>query len=359
MQDTFGREITYMRISVTEACNMACRYCSPGGADGKEGRRQLLSTDQIVDVCRAAISLGIRNFRFTGGEPLLRQDLQEIVRRVHEIPGVGELTLTTNGLLLEGWIEDLVKSGLTGVNISLDTLDRKHFQEITGVDGLEQVMAGIRKALVFHGLRIHLNCVPQKGTTEDDLLQLAELSLRYPLSVRFIEMMPLGCGKKYRPVSNEKVKNLLYRRWPDLTPEEKSMERAGRRANFSVDGNAGAVEEMPSKTSGIRASHGLGPAVYYRIPGAAGTIGFISPISDRYCTACNRIRLTSDGHVKGCLSYASDLSVLPAFQIADREERQAALVEVLKQGILLKPQAHTFAERAGASEDRTMQEIGG
>ena len=328
MKDNYGRNIDYLRISITDRCNLRCLYCMPEEGVCDVGHSEILRFDEIWRLCRIFASEGIRKVKLTGGEPLVRLGVEDLIRGIREIPGIENITLTTNGVLLKSMYDSLVDAGLDSVTISLDTLDRKHFQEITGVDGLEQVMAGIRKALDFHGLRIHLNCVPQKGTTEDDLLQLAELSLRYPLSVRFIEMMPLGCGKKYRPVSNEKVKNLLYRRWPDLTPEEKSMERAGRRANFSVDGNAGAVEEMPSKTSGIRASHGLGPAVYYRIPGAAGTIGFISPISDRYCTACNRIRLTSDGHVKGCLSYASDLSVRPAFQIADREERQAALVEL-------------------------------
>ncbi|MEE3482046.1 MAG: radical SAM protein, partial [Lachnospiraceae bacterium] len=233
MRDSFGRNITYMRISVTEACNMACRYCSPGESTaenaGKEEEQAAggktaatvgkagpqLTSGQIVEVCKAAESIGIRSFRFTGGEPLLRGDLCDILSAVREMPGTRDLTLTTNGLLLERQIESLVSAGLTGVNVSLDTLNPDHFREITGVDGLEQVKAGIRAALKFAGsrddgkctadsdlsgsefgsgtgLRIHLNCVPQEGTTEEDILQLAELSIANPLSVRFIEMMPIG-----------------------------------------------------------------------------------------------------------------------------------------------------------------------
>lgn len=363
MRDSFGRNITYMRISVTEACNMACRYCSPGESTaenaGKEEEQAAggktaatvgkagpqLTSGQIVEVCKAAESIGIRSFRFTGGEPLLRGDLCDILSAVREMPGTRDLTLTTNGLLLERQIESLVSAGLTGVNVSLDTLNPDHFREITGVDGLEAVKAGIRKAVEFRNLRIHLNCVPQEGTTEKDILSLAGLTLEYPLSVRFIEMMPIGCGRKYRPVSNDTVLAVLRRKWKEISPV--SRKSGGEGNDTSLHGPGG------------RASQGLGPAVYYAIPGAAGSIGFISPISDRYCATCNRIRLMSDGRVKGCLSYASDLSVLPAFEIADETERQQALVEILKRGILGKPMAHTFEENSGATEGHTMQEIGG
>lgn len=368
MRDSFGRNITYMRISVTESCNMACRYCSPAGSAAENAVKeeahavndrteaavgtagQQLTSGQIAEVCKAAECIGIRSFRFTGGEPLLRRDLCDILSSVRGMPGTEDLTLTTNGLLLEKQIEGLVDAGLTGVNISLDTLNAERFREITGVDGLEQVKAGIRAALKFAGsrddgectaysdlsgsesgsgtgLRIHLNCVPQEGTTEEDILALAGLTMEHPLSVRFIEMMPIGCGRKYRPVSNEKVFNTIRSHYP-------GMEKGS-------------------------AHQGSGPAVYYRIPGAAGSIGFISPISDTYCATCNRIRLLSDGRVKGCLSYASDLSVLPAFAIVNEMERQKALTEILRQGVLSKPEAHTFAESFGATEGHTMQEIGG
>ena len=349
MRDRFGREITYMRISVTDACNLHCRYCSPlpeneaGALPRKEtvpapaksipesaaGQNALLSPGEIREVSAAAVSLGITRFRLTGGEPLLRADLAEIIRGIRGIPGVEAIGVTTNGLLLAGRVRDLADAGMQAVNISLDSLDPDTFHRITGNDGegLADILAGIRESLAVPGLKVHLNCVPQPGINSRDLVRLAALTLDHSLSVRFIEMMPIGCGRRAAGFDNRELLERLSREYPGITRD---------------------MDEQ-----------GSGPALYYRIPGAEGTIGLISAMHGKYCSTCNRIRMMADGRLKGCLSYDSELSVQQALQLESTDARRSALTRVLRQAILGKPEGHCFERPDDVTETACMIQIGG
>ena len=195
IKDSYGREINYMRISITDRCNLRCRYCMPDGAEWIP-MKEILTYEEITEVCQEAVKLGITRFKITGGEPLVRRGCPEVIRMIKNIPGTELVTLTTNGLLLGEQLEALLSAGLDAVNISLDTLDIKKYEWITGFDKLAVVLSSIEKA-VASGIPVKINAVLQKGMNEEEWLPLTELARKLPLSVRFIEMMPVGYGKKY------------------------------------------------------------------------------------------------------------------------------------------------------------------
>ena len=237
MIDSFGRNIDYMRISITDRCNLRCRYCMPDGVEWLP-MADILSYEEIGRVCRAAARLGIRHLKITGGEPLVRKGCPELIGSLKTIPGIEAVTITTNGILLEQHLDRLKLAGVDGINVSLDTLDRRQFAELTGFDRLDQVLSGIRRA-VDAGFKVKVNAVSLKLDRDGDgsygWERLAGLAREYPLDVRFIEMMPIGYGKQFETVDHQKLLEQMRQVFPDMETDT--------------------------------AKHGFGPAVYYRVPG--------------------------------------------------------------------------------------------
>lgn len=325
IRDSYGREINYMRISITDRCNLRCCYCMPDGADWIP-MKDILTYEEITAVCQEAVKLGITRFKITGGEPLVRRECSKLIRMIKEIPGTEVVTLTTNGLLLGEQLESLMQAGLDAVNISLDTLDKEKYKQVTGFDKLSVVLASITKA-VESGIPVKINAVLQKGMNEEEWLPLTQLAKNLPLSVRFIEMMPIGYGNIPQSISNEELKEKIMRYYGNLTED------------FRIYGN--------------------GPAVYYSIEGFKGNIGFISAIHGKFCNLCNRIRMTSTGDIKPCLCYEQRWELKPALRMEHKEKRQESIQKILIESIKNKPQMHCFENVKSVSEKHFMGQIGG
>ena len=321
MKDLQGRDINYMRISITDRCNLRCKYCMPDGIELLP-MSEILSFEEIIRVCRQAVELGITRFKITGGEPLVRKGCASLIREIKRLPGVEQVTMTTNGVLLSGYLEQLSEAGLDAVNISLDTLHRKEFAELTGADHLPEVLESI-DAAVESGLRVKVNAVLQKGKNADEWQQLLELAKDRPLDVRFIEMMPIGRGRECMGIANDELLKQIQENYPEVCKDERV--------------------------------HGNGPAVYYHIPGFAGSVGFISAIHGVFCSSCNRIRMTATGDLKPCLCYQDSVSVREAARYGTDEEVRARLEEA----ITMKPKQHCFDEEQDITEQRKMVQIGG
>ncbi|MCD8361882.1 MAG: GTP 3',8-cyclase MoaA [Lachnospiraceae bacterium] len=321
MRDSYGREIDYMRISVTDRCNLRCRYCMPDGVEWIP-MEEILTFEEIARLCRVAVKLGITKYKITGGEPLVRRGCPALVRMIREIPGVEQVTMTSNGILLERYLGELLGAGLTDINVSLDTTDRGKYQEITGFDELPRVLRSIRVASEA-GLRIKINAVLQTGLNEDAWDGLLSFAREGLADVRFIELMPIGRGADGHMVSNERLFHKIEEHYGPLT----------------ADG----------------VSHGNGPAVYYRIADWPRSVGFISAIHGKFCGQCNRLRLGSTGRLKPCLCYEDSLDVRGAL----RDGSDAEVCEILKKAILGKPRMHCFENTGAVTERQEMAKIGG
>lgn len=321
MHDRYGREIDYMRISITDRCNLHCSYCRPKEMEGLQ-MQEILTKEEILRVCEAAVSLGITKFKITGGEPLLRDDCTELLREIKHMVGVQQVTLTTNGIYVARLADALQVAGVDCVNVSLDTLDQNLYEKITGTDGLGQVLQGI-DALLERQIPVHVNTVLQKNLNDTAWKDMVQLTKTQPLAVRFIELMPVGEGKSHMGVSNQQIK-----RW--------------------IEAQYGTLESL-------RTVQGNGPAVYYRMQGYKGTVGFISPIHGQFCDRCNRIRLTADGKCKPCLCYGETLDGKAV--IADGNSEQ--ICSFLRKVIDAKPQKHCFDMREKITEKKQMVQIGG
>ena len=326
MLDQYGRTISYLRVSVTDRCNLRCRYCMPDGVE-LVPMKEILTYEEIREVCEAAATLGISRIKITGGEPLVRLGCADLIASLKQVPGINQITMTTNGVLLGKYLPELLRANLDAVNISLDTLDRSRFTEITGRDELGNVLESIDAALSA-GMKVKINTVLQEGMNDSEWTALAELAKDRPLDVRFIEMMPIGFGKKIRGVSNTELKEALRSKYPGL-------------------------EEDPS-------THGNGPAVYVHIPGWVGSIGFISAIHGKFCNSCNRIRLTSQGRLKSCLCFGDTADLLPILRSGlAGEDRSKALKDAIYKSIYTKPLQHSFEDPESITERAAMASIGG
>lgn len=325
MKDSYGRMIDYMRISITDRCNLRCKYCMPDGISCVP-MEKILTLEEICQVAAAGAELGIRYLKVTGGEPLVRKNCCHLIRELKQIPGIEKVTITTNGILLEEYLEPLVEAGIDGINISMDTQDRQKFQRITGTDGAEQVLEEIRRASAFP-VKVKVNAV-SLDLGEENLRQMTELARAYPVDVRFIEMMPIGYGKQFPVLDHRKLLQWLGQQYPAME-EDKSF-------------------------------HGFGPAVYYRIPGFQGGIGLISAIHGKFCDTCNRVRLTSQGELKTCLCYeeGADLRAILR-QETDGDKKRERLKQAMKQAVEHKPGAHCFDSPDRITEQRSMAMIGG
>ncbi len=289
LTDAFGRRLTYLRVSVTDRCNLRCSYCLPEDADFPHGDRDFLRPEEIEAMVGALVRLGIRRVRLTGGEPLVRKDILEIARRVKALPGVENLALSTNGTELARLAGPLRAAGIDRVNISLDSLDAERFHAITRRGDLAAVWSGIEAALAAGFSPVKLNAVLLRQNLED-VDKLVELTLERPLSVRFIEMMPTASNHHLQAgeyVSSDLVKQRIEERFGELIPLANSAPAAA-----SADTDAGG---------GAAALPRTGPAVSYRLAGAKGAVGFITPLSHTFCADCNRLRLTARGELRLCL----------------------------------------------------------
>lgn len=328
MKDSFGRTIDYMRISITDRCNLRCRYCMPDGVEWLP-MEDILTYEEILRVCRAGTQLGIRHIKITGGEPLVRKGCCGLIKSIREIPGIEAVTITTNGILLNRYLPELKEAGVDGINVSLDTVDSRRYQEITGFDGLEQVLDGVQNAAAA-GLKVKINAVSLAGDKPVDGAYcwepVADLARNMPVDVRFIEMMPIGYGKQFETVDHEELKRQMKQVYPGMEPDSRS--------------------------------HGYGPAVYYRIPGFMGGIGLISAIHGKFCSDCNRIRLTSTGYMKTCLCYEDGVDLRGVLR-GTAPGTDGQLVEIMRTEIGRKPIAHCFEEPERITEGHNMISIGG
>ena len=325
MRDQTGRDIDYIRISITDRCNLRCVYCMPQEGIRSLSHEEILSYDEIVYVCTLMAQMGLRKIKVTGGEPLVRRDCDVLIRKLKQIPGIEKVTLTTNGVLLKEQMGRLAAAGLDAVNISLDTLDRKQYEEVTRRDQLPQVLEGIREALAYPQIPLKINCVPIM-TEEGNLTALAGLAKKAPIHVRFIEMMPIGYGRKYPFCSEEQIRAVLERAYGPMTPYGEKL--------------------------------GNGPSHYYSLEGFAGKIGFVSSISHKFCEQCNRVRLTAEGFLKTCLQYDTGHDLRRLLRSgADSRELKAAIGDA----VLHKPASHHFLEEISDTEEeqRAMSQIGG
>lgn len=333
MKDTYGRIIDYVRISVTDRCNLRCVYCMPEEGVPSVSHTNILTYDEISRICRIFARMGIKKIKLTGGEPLVRKNIAALVKEIKAIDGIEAVTLTTNGILLGDQAKELVDAGLNAVNISLDTLHAMNFKEITRGGNIQDVLNGIDKMLEYPEVPLKINCVPNY-ISDSEIIALAQLAQSRKLHVRFIELMPIGTGKEMvcqtEDVYNQesRIKKLLEKEYGILRPCEEVL--------------------------------GYGPSHYYDLEGFQGKIGFISAMSHKFCNQCNRVRLTAEGYLKTCLQYdvGENLFHLLRGQAEDEEIEKAVLCAIEK-----KPKAHEFLSMQDVHEDtvehKGMSQIGG
>lgn len=322
--DPFGRRINYLRLSVTGECNLRCAYCRPRGAEAAACGIDPISDAALLRVARAAVSLGIEKIRVTGGEPLLRTGILPLLSRLARIPGLVKLVLTTNGLRLAAMAQGLRAAGVDSVNVSLDSLRPDRFARITGGGDLRKVLAGIEAAQRFGFSSLKVNTVVMRGINEDELEAFAALTLDRPLRVRFIEFMPAASGGCSRGLT---------------VPGEEILSRLSKRFRLRP------AEKEPL----------AGPARYYRIEGAAGAVGVITPVSCHFCAECNRIRVTAAGMAKGCLFSSHDLDLTPFLRAKDG----AGLRRALRSVVSGKPERHPLSPDGSGAGPFPMAAVGG
>jgi cyclic pyranopterin phosphate synthase len=324
--DAFRRPITYLRVSVTDRCNLRCVYCMPEAGLPWIPKPDVLTYEEITEIVRAAARIGVRSIRLTGGEPLIRRNLDRLVAMIAAIPGIDDIALSTNGLLLTEQAHTLGAAGLERVNISLDTLRDDRFTAIARRPGLNRVLSGIDAALAA-GLRpVKINCVMMRGTNDDEIEAFAELTRKRPVHVRFIEVMPV----------TENV-DLQRNTWM-------SSDEVLQRLNAVA-----ALHAVPNP-------HGNGPARTFAYDDAPGTVGVISPLAHDYCETCNRVRLSADGHLKLCLFGDNMIDLRTPLRTGGG---QSAIESILRASMHVKPERHHLQLGETASQMRAFSEIGG
>lgn len=323
MQDSFQRQINYLRIAITDRCNLRCRYCMPAAGVPLKGHQDILRLEEITTLARVAASTGIRRIRLTGGEPLVRKNVVTLVREIAAVPGIEEVSLTTNGIFLGGLALALKEAGLKRVNISLDTLKKDRYRYITRCGNITSVWQGIRAALAVGLAPVKLNVVITRDFNDDEILDFARLAMAEPLHIRFIELMPIGTAADsaagYVPVAE--IQNRI--------------------------GQEYYLEPLGDLVTN-------GPAVNFRVAGGRGSVGFISAMSKHFCSRCNRLRLTADGKLRPCLYWDGELDIKGPLRSGATETELAAL---FARAVNLKPAEHHMEN--GWRQPRAMSQIGG
>ena len=324
MLDSHGRKIDYLRISITDRCNLRCQYCMPEELPSIN-HTEILRFEEILEICRQAVALGITKFKVTGGEPLVRKGCLPFLRSLKNLPGVEQVTITTNGILLKDCLSELEDIRIDGINISLDTLNPETYEKMTGRNEFSRVWDAI---LAAQASKIHtkINCVLLKGMNDQEFFDLIHLAKDYSLDVRFIEIMPIGFGKGFEGFDKKDLLAQLAEKYPDY--------------------------------QSIQNPRGNGPASYVSIPGFKGCIGFIDAIHGKFCDQCNRIRLTSDGILKLCLYYENGINLKNLLRSGASSEK---LLDIMKHTIYKKPAEHQFhlIAKEGSEELKKMSQIGG
>lgn len=323
MKDRFKREIDYLRLSVTDNCNLRCIYCM----DDKD-QDFLKSTDQLTDeeilrLVEVAAKLGIKKIRVTGGEPLIRPNIVELIDNINNISGIEEIFITTNAIFLADKVEALAKSGVKGVNISLDSLKEDRFKSLTRRGDLNKVLEAIDKCIDY-GIKVKINTVMVDEINNDEIVDFIKLTINNPIDVRFIELMPIGVGKVYKGVSTSEIREIINNNFKDV------------------------VNSGKAKSSG--------PAEYIKINGALGKVGFISAMSNCFCEECNRVRITPDGFLKQCLHFDYGVNLRDLMRNGISEEE---LTKIIEENIYNKPERHLFNKNKEHEEIRFMNQIGG
>jgi cyclic pyranopterin phosphate synthase len=321
MIDRTGRDIDYMRVSITDRCDLRCKYCMPCPLHDVP-HVDILRYEEMLRVCRAAMTLGINKFKVTGGEPFARKGAAEFIARLKAQPGVECVTVTTNGTMLSGVLPGLIRAGIDGINISIDAADAAIYKAITGFDHAGDVLAAVAQC-AQSGIKTKVNCV-MLDSNLSELVPLAALARDMSVDVRFIELMPLGYGQSLGGPDSDAVLERLKTAYPDLRPADEKR--------------------------------GNGPAVYYASDNLKGRIGFISANSHKFCASCNRIRLTSTGMLKPCLCYDAVADLRELLRNGASDE---ALAQAIAEAVYAKPSAHCFSDKVGMTEHRMMNEIGG
>ncbi len=325
MKDQYGRELSDLRISLTDRCNLRCVYCMPAEGIDFRPSDELLSDDELVTLVRIAADLGVRKIRLTGGEPTVRPGIVELTQAISSIPGIEDIAMTTNGLLLEYLAGPLARAGLVRLNVSLDTVDPEKYRRITRGGRVEKVLSGIAASERAGLTPIKLNAVVVRGFNEDDVVSLAALTVERPWDVRFIEMMPFGTVGDFAEAG--------------VVKSEETMDRIaavlGPLAPLDLSG------EDPART--------------YRLPGAAGRVGFISPVSQPFCSKCGRLRLTADGRLRLCLLRDDEEDLLTPLRAGAAYEEMR---DIFRAAAFRRPYGHALAEKM-FPQARVMIQIGG
>lgn len=327
-RDGYNRKIDYLRISVTDRCNLRCTYCMPEEGMPLVSHNDIMRFEEIELLVRAAVSIGFTKVRLTGGEPLVRRGIADLIRIIKGIDGIKDLSLTTNGVLLEDMAEELSESGIERINISLDTLKPERFREITRRNVFDKVMRGIDKALSVGMDPVKLNMVMIKGINDDEVIDFVELTKDRPLSVRFIEFMPTSQSADWNDEKVISLKSLIseIEKVYKLTPYQERL--------------------------------GAGPSVYYRAGNFEGTVGFITPVTRHFCENCNRIRVTSDGRIRTCLFSDVESDILPLLR-GKKDVDLSDIGDFIKKTLETKPYCHNIKGVKFRSCQRSMSKIGG
>lgn len=335
MKDQFGREVSYLRLSVTDNCNLRCIYCMPEDTKNESDNNNL-TIDEYCRTVEIFSRLGIRKVRITGGEPLIRKGIDELIGRISTIPEIEEIAITTNGLLLERYLDKFMESGVTSLNISIDSVNKENFNKITRGGDLEKVTGSLRKAR-DNGMEVKLNAVIIRGVNDHEILDLVRFAMENHVDIRFIELMPIGCARNLKGMKSEEIIEIL------------KGDPGMRIVQETVEGSPGNKEIMRT-----------GPAQYYSIPGTGKRIGFISPLSSCFCDTCNRIRVTSDGKIKQCLYYKANIDLKELFRNKGMPNEE--LIKIVEREIYTKNRKHDFNDYEKYNvkrEERIMSSIGG
>ena len=326
MTDNFGRNIDYIRISVTDRCNLRCVYCMPEEGVESITHNEILKFDEILRICNILAKNGLKKVKITGGEPLVRRGVANLIKQIKDIDGIESVTITTNGVLLTEQYHNLVGAGVDSITVSLDTVDKEKYEKLTRRDELARVLKGIDLAQKANQTQLKINSVPANGLDEKEIISLVQFAKDYETDVRFIEVMPIGSGSQFETVTEDDIKRVIEKHFGKLTSYNQKR--------------------------------GNGPSVHYSLDGFKGKIGFISAVSHKFCDKCNRVRLTADGHLKACLQFEAGLDLKPCLR-SDATDKE--LEELLLKGISNKPQSHRFDEKDyfNEKEHRNMSQIGG
>lgn len=319
MNDRYGRSIDYLRVSLTDRCNLRCIYCMPEEGVYKKSHEEILRFEEILKIVNAAALLGVKKIRYTGGEPLILKGIEELIEKTSKVPGIKDIAITTNGILLEDLADKLKESGLNRVNISLDTLKEDKFKQITRGGDINKVLRAIQKCISIGLTPVKINTVLIKGINDDEISDFINLTRELPVEIRFIELMPIGQGEKLYEkgfMSSDEV----IARFPELMP----------------------LETNKNSTASL-----------YKIKNSKGKVGFISPLSCKFCASCNRIRLTSMGTIKPCLHSANELNIKGYLN------NEVLLTSALKEAIYNKPSQHNLECDKKSSSSKMMYQIGG